>query len=73
MMTEERYAGELASQLVAMTEWGVKPAEAPEQREALLQRLRAPDGNGNEPDAMTTVDFILSTHRVWLGTGGVPI
>jgi len=71
LKSEEEYSSELASQLVEMTAWGAKkPHEAAAQREKLLQCVRSADG---EASTKATVDFIVSTHRVWLGTGGEPI
>lgn len=75
--TEESYGEAMARQLLAMTSWGDDDA-----KDALMQRLF---GGGSSPDAQlhdtssgdamltTTVDMIMSTHRVWLGTGGEPI
>lgn len=56
--TVDTFAGEAAQHLLAMTP--CVHAASPE-REQKLQRLA---GTGLE----TTVDFIITTHRVWLGT-----
>ena len=73
--TEEQLGGSMAEHLLAMTPWGET-----RRKEALLKELfkeGGGGGNGNGKDdgkMMTaTIDMIVSTHRVWLGTGGEPI
>ena len=36
-------------------------------------RHQEPSGSASVQGTTTTVDFIISTHRVWLGTGGEPV
>lgn len=64
--TEERFSEPLASQLLTIAGTAPRP-EGPAQR---VQRVARPK---RRTPASTTVDWIVSTHRVWLGTGGEPI
>ena len=75
MSTEEQLGGSMAEHLLAMT-----PCGETRRKEVLLKELfkeGGGGGNGNGKDdgkMMTaTIDMIVSTHRVWLGTGGEPI
>jgi 23S rRNA (guanine745-N1)-methyltransferase len=67
--TEESYGEEMARQLLAMTAWGEEEA-----KEALIERRFGGGRSSSDGPMLTaTVDMIMSTHRVWLGTGGEPI
>ena len=62
--SQECFQGAAASSLLEMTPF---VRRAPQERRAALQALAASGG------LETTVDVIISTHRVWLGTGGEPL
>jgi 23S rRNA (guanine745-N1)-methyltransferase len=61
--TVEEYGPDAASALLAMSPF---VREAHEERRRELEASAA-------AGCTTTVDLIVSTHRVWLGTGGEPI
>lgn len=62
--TEEHYEGALATHLLEMAGCSdsAKDLLVDEHSEKAMPRLATP----------VTVDLIISTHRVWLGTGGEP-
>ena len=60
LRSTELFRGEQAAALLAMTPF---VRRAPPERLAAMRELAAADG------LQTTVDVILSTHRVWLGAG----
>ena len=62
--SQERYQGDTAVSLLEMTPF---VRHAPAERRDAMHALAAGDG------IETTVDVIISTHRVWLGTGGEPL
>ncbi|KAL1510175.1 hypothetical protein AB1Y20_006505 [Prymnesium parvum] len=61
--TKERVEGVALESLLQMTAF---VRDAPPERQAALQRVV--ESGGME----LTVDVIVSTHRIWLGTGGEP-
>lgn len=62
--TEEAFTSELAAHLLQMTPL-VRRATETCRAELLREADRA--------ELACTIDLIISTHRVWLGTGGEPI
>ena len=57
--TEEKLDAQSQQDLFSMTPWAAAHTQG--------------DQIKLDPSAATTVDFIVSTHRVWLGTGGEPV
>ena len=73
--TEQTYGEDATSHLLAMTAWG-----EPEQKVRVLAELESAAAAAEVAELpgpalglTATVDLIISTHRVWLGTGGEPI